>query len=92
MTFDNAMNIAGDATGVVSGFVGMLSGRGSFVALGLFGVEKLITGGFNADRAVKEEKKREGVDHLSPSMWVSTVAGEFFPRWWGLQMGSKEWK
>ncbi|GHU18316.1 hypothetical protein FACS189472_06460 [Alphaproteobacteria bacterium] len=25
-------------------------------------------------------------------MWVSTVAGEFFPKWWGLKIEGNVWK
>ncbi|GHU18313.1 hypothetical protein FACS189472_06450 [Alphaproteobacteria bacterium] len=64
VTFDNAMNIADDATGAVSGIAGMLPGPGSAMALGLTIGEKLVTGGFKATNAVKEEEKREGVKHL----------------------------
>ncbi|GHU22824.1 hypothetical protein FACS189472_15750 [Alphaproteobacteria bacterium] len=90
VTFDNAMNIADDATGVVSGIAGMFPGVGTAVGVGLTVGEKLVTGGFKAAHAVKEEEKRLGVKHLTPNQWLSTV-GEFTPKWWQLQIGSKEW-
>lgn len=92
VTFDNAMKIADDATGVASGIAGMFPGVGTAIGVGLNVGEKIITGGFKAARAVKEEEKMEGVKHLKPSVWMRTVIDELAPKWWSLDIGSKEWK
>ncbi|GHU20315.1 hypothetical protein FACS189472_11440 [Alphaproteobacteria bacterium] len=92
VTFDNAMHIADDATGIVSGIASSLPGPGTAIGIGLTVGEKIVTAPFKAYHAVKEEEKREGVKHLSPNQWLSTVVGEFTPKWWQLQIGSKEWK
>ncbi|GHU21432.1 hypothetical protein FACS189472_14090 [Alphaproteobacteria bacterium] len=92
VTFDNAMNIADDATGVVSGIASMFPGPGSAVGLGLTIGEKIATTPFKAYHAVKEEEKKEGVKHLKPGVWMRTVIDEFTPKWWSLDIGSKEWK
>ncbi|GHU18467.1 hypothetical protein FACS189472_06830 [Alphaproteobacteria bacterium] len=92
VTFDNAMKIADDATGVVSGIASMFPGPGSAIGLGLSIGEKIVSAPFKAYHAVKEEEKREGVKKLKPGVWMSTVLGEFTPKWWTLDIGSKEWK
>ncbi|GHU18325.1 hypothetical protein FACS189472_06510 [Alphaproteobacteria bacterium] len=91
-TFDNAMKMADDGTGIVAGIASMLPGPGTAIGAALSIGEKIVTGGFKAAHAVKEEGKREGVKHLKPGVWMSTVLGEFTPKWWSLDIGSKEWK
>ncbi|GHU18853.1 hypothetical protein FACS189472_07780 [Alphaproteobacteria bacterium] len=92
VTFDNAMKMADDGTGIVAGIASMFPGPGTAIGAGLNIGEKIVTGGFKAAHAVKEEEKREGVKHLKPGVWMSTVLGEFAPKWWTLNVGSKEWK
>ncbi|GHU19236.1 hypothetical protein FACS189472_08730 [Alphaproteobacteria bacterium] len=92
VTFDNAMKMADDGTGLVAGIAGMLPGPGTAVGVALNVGEKIVTAPFKAYHAVKEEEKREGVKHLSAGKWVRTVLGEFTPKWWSLDIGSKEWK
>jgi hypothetical protein len=88
VTFDNAMHFADDGTALVAGTLGLaVPGIGSAIGLGLTVGEKIVTGAIKAAKAVKEEKKKEGVDHLKPDVWLDTVGRSIFPEWmfeeWG---------
>jgi hypothetical protein len=81
VTFDNAMKISDDATGLVSAGVSLIPGVGVPIALALQAGEKLVTGIIKGADAVKEEKKREGVKHLKPKVWFNTVWRANTPAW-----------
>jgi hypothetical protein len=94
VTFDNAMHFADDGTALVAGTLGLAEpGIGSAIGLGLTVGEKIVTGAIKAAKAVKEEKKREGVDHLKPAVWFDTVGKAIFPDWMFKELGkTKEQK
>jgi hypothetical protein len=81
VTFDNAMKMADDGTGIVSGAVSFIPGVGVPLSLALLGGEKLITSGVKIAKAVAEEKKREGVKHLSFDNWINTAEKAVLPEW-----------
>jgi hypothetical protein len=81
VTFDNAMNMADDATGLVSAAVGFIPGIGAPLSIGLTAGEKLITGIIKGAEAVKKEKEAEGVKHLTPGVWLETVVKANTPAW-----------
>jgi hypothetical protein len=71
VSFDTAMNIADNFIPVV--------GTGISIALSVG--EKLVTSAIRAGKAVAEEKKREGVKHLSSGQWLETTTQAIFPHW-----------
>jgi hypothetical protein len=88
VTFDNAMHFADDGTSLVAGTLGMaVPGIGTAIGLGLEAGEKLVTGIIKASKAVKEEKEKEGVDHLPPDVWFDTVGRAIFPAWMFTELG-----
>jgi hypothetical protein len=68
--FDDAMKISDDATGVASAIGSAIN---PLLGLGITLGEKIVTGAIKADKAVKEEKKRQGVEHLKTQDWFDTV-------------------
>jgi hypothetical protein len=94
VSFDNAMKISDDATGVASAAVSMIPGVGVPLSIALTGGEKLVTGFIKGAKAVKEEKKREGVKHLDPKTWIDTMWTAATPEWMNRDIGDayREWK
>jgi hypothetical protein len=88
---DLGTKIADDATGVVSAAVSAVN---PLAGLALTGIEKLVTSGIKAGEAVKEEKKKEGVKHLRPKVWMDTVWNSMTPDWANKDIGQayREWK
>jgi hypothetical protein len=58
VSFDNAMNIADDATGIVSSALSFIPGIGVPLSLAASIGEKLVTGGIKAGKAVKKRKRK----------------------------------
>jgi hypothetical protein len=87
VTFDNAMNIADDATGLVSAAVGFIPVVGVPLSIGLTAGEKVVTGIIKGAKAVKEEKEAEGVKHLKPGVWLDTVVKANTPAWMTADIG-----
>jgi hypothetical protein len=81
VSFDNAMNIADDATGVVSSALSFIPGVGVPLSIAASIGEKLVTGGIKAGKAVKEDKEKEHVKHLKPGIWLDTVVDATTPHW-----------
>jgi hypothetical protein len=94
VSFDNAMRMSDNATGVASAAISMIPGVGMPLSLALQGGEKLVTGIVNGAIAVKDEKKREGVKHLDPKSWISTVWEANTPAWTNADIGDayRQWK
>jgi hypothetical protein len=94
VSFDNAMRISDNATGVASAAVSMIPTVGMPLSLALQGGEKLVTGIIKGVKAVKDEKKKEGVKHLDPKTWLYTTFGANVPHWMLADIGKsyREWK
>jgi hypothetical protein len=91
ITFDTAMKMADDGTGIVSAIA---SGINPLAGLAVTGVEKLVTGVVKSVKAVEDEKKREGLKHLKPGVWMETVLEANAPAWMTADIGQsyKDWK
>ena len=70
VSFDDAMKISDDATGVASAIGTAIN---PLLGLGIMAGEKLVTGIVKGTKAVEDEKKREGVKHLKPDVWLNTI-------------------
>jgi hypothetical protein len=81
VSFNTAMNIADNATGVVAGAASFIPVVGTGLSIGLNVGEKIITSAIKAGKAVSDEKKKEGVKHLSPGQWLETSTEAIFPHW-----------
>jgi hypothetical protein len=91
VSFDNAMNIADDATGIVSSALSFIPGVGVPLSISASIGEKLITGGIKAGKAVKDEKAKNingetwidksGKKHLKGGVWLDTVIRSNAPSW-----------
>jgi hypothetical protein len=81
VSFDTAINIADNATGVVAAAANFIPVVGTGISIALSVGEKLVTSAIRAGKAVAEEKKREGVKHLSPGQWLQTTTEAIFPHW-----------
>jgi hypothetical protein len=97
VTFNNAMKMADDGTGLVASLVGLAPGIGTAISLGLIGGEKVVTTIIKGIKAVNDEKKKEGLgkgDHLKPGVWLDTVVDATIPKWMTEDIGTqiKEWK
>jgi hypothetical protein len=89
--FDNAMNIADDATGIVSSALSMIPGVGVPLSLAASIGEKVITGAIKAIKAVKDEKAKNisgenwidksGQKHLKASVLFDNTTRANFPSW-----------
>jgi hypothetical protein len=60
VTFDNAMRMADDGTGVVNAAVSFVPGVGVPISLAMLGGEKLVTSIIKIARAEKEAKRENG--------------------------------
>jgi hypothetical protein len=78
--FDLAMRTSDDATNLVSSAISFVP-FGAPLSIALLGGEKIITDVIKGVHAVNEEKKAEGVKHLKPDVWFSTVWGAMTPEW-----------
>jgi hypothetical protein len=89
--FDNAMKISDNATGVVSAAASAIN---PLAGLAITAGEKLVTGVIKGTKAVKDEKKREKVDHLKPDVWLNTVWHATTPAWMNEDIGGayRNWK
>jgi hypothetical protein len=94
VTFDNAMRMADDGTGIVASVVGLIPGVGTALSGGLLGGEKVVTAIIKGAKAVKEKKKELGVKHLKPGVWLDTVVKASTPAWMTKDIGEayREWK
>jgi hypothetical protein len=94
VTFDNAMRMADDGTGLVASAVGLIPGVGTALSLGLLGGEKVVTAIIKGAKAVKDMKKELGVKHLKPGVWLNTVVNASVPSWMTKDIGEayREWK
>jgi hypothetical protein len=91
VSFDTAMRMSDDATGIVSSIVSTVN---PLAGLALTAGEKLVTSMVKGAEAVKEEKKKEGVKHLKPGVWLDTVVKASTPAWMTTDIGSayRKWK
>ena len=85
------MKMSDDATGVVTAAVSAIN---PIAGLALTAGEKLVTGIIKGAHAVEEEKKREGVKHLDPKTWLSTIWYANTPEWANKKFSDmyKDWK
>jgi hypothetical protein len=81
VSFDTAMNIADNATGVVAAAANFIPVVGTGISIALSVGEKVVTSAIRAGKAVAEEKKREGVKHLKPADWLKITIDAIFPHW-----------
>jgi hypothetical protein len=81
VSFNTAMNIADNATGVVSAAANFIPVVGTGISIALSVGEKVVTGIIKMAKAVSDEKKRQGVKHLSASDWWDTTMDAIFPHW-----------
>jgi hypothetical protein len=86
--FENALNIADDAGGIISAGVSAVN---PIAGLAVTAVEKVGEAIARGAKAVADEKKKEGVKHLKPKDWFRVVEGSVTPDWWSIDIGSKDW-
>jgi hypothetical protein len=81
VTFDNAMRMADDGTGLVSAAVSFVPAVGVPISLAMLGGEKLVTSIIKIIIADREAKKNNGGKGVGFNRWVEIAEKAALPNW-----------